>query len=131
MIPGFLKGRLRGQARRFMLNETCLIEQNVPTYADSGAVTETWVSVASNVPCRVIRVGGVGQSAGVIAQQETLKDVYRVVVPAKDATTYTWDLKADQRITVDGAAYSVIGIEDALTDDLYRQAIVAKERIGS
>lgn len=110
----------RIQARvESMLNETCTIEREVLSTDEYGARVHTWASVASGVACRVIRAGTSNQGAGqVIAEQETMIDRYRLIVPAGTV------LDVDYRVTVGARVYGVVNIADDLSDETHVSAIV-------
>ena len=119
-MEGLLLNKIRVEAARY-LSETCVIEQEIHTVGAYGDPIRAWALVASEVPCRLIiarrsDLSAVSMSAG----RETMERVYRLVVP--HGTT----LDVDYRVTVGGAIFTVMRVEDQLTDAVFVQAILAR-----
>lgn len=125
-VSPFLLGRLQATASQW-LNETCTIEVNVPAISDDlGTESPQWQVLTSNVPCRVIR--SQGSKYGMVGMQQSLEDSYRIALPPL-TSTYSWELATGMRIMVGGNIYSVIGIEDDLSNEVFRQVQVKRIRV--
>lgn len=124
MLPSWLGGVLQ-QYSQAWLNELCSIEQRQETLDGSGSPVQAWVTLASSVPCRVIRDK---QSHNVDAlMRSELVDSYKIALPAVDAT-YTFALVVSMRIVIYGVKYQITGVEDDLTDNLFRHVWAKRER---
>ena len=122
----FLLGRLQATASQW-LNETCVIEVNVPAISeDLGSESPQWQVLASSVPCRVI--GANDSKYGAVGMQQALEDTYRIALPPPTGV-YTWSLVTGMRITVGSKTYSVTGIEDDLSNGIFRHAVVKRIRV--
>ena len=105
------------------LTDTCLIERESESVGAYGEPTHAWEVTATDVACRLIQAGQQNvAAAGVTGSQETLPDLYRLVIPR----TITLDI--DYRVTVNGAVYSVVRLETALTDESSHTALVSRQR---
>lgn len=102
------------------LSETCAIEREEDTRGSYGEPVHHWALVASDVACRLIDVPPASSGVAVASGAETLKQQYRLIVPV--GTT----LDADMRVTVSGVVYQVVGIDTALTDRVFRSAVLAR-----
>lgn len=117
-VSPFLLGRLQATASQW-LNETCTIEVNVPAVNDDlGTETPNWQVLTSSVPCRVI--GANDSKYGAAGMQQSIEDAYRIALPPQTGL-YTWALETGMRITVGSNTYSVTGIEDDLSNEVFRQ----------
>lgn len=101
------------------MKQRCTIEQEMLITDEMGAQAHAWTVVALNVACRMIREG---QGSELVGEQESMIERYRLVVPHGTA------LAANQRVTVEGAVYSVVSIVDRLTDGTDAQALVVRVR---
>lgn len=132
IASSFLLGRLQTTASQW-LNETCTIEVQDFITNEIKSQVKAWIVVADDVPCRVIQATSRSSSseAALVGKQESLAELYRIALPPKGSATYTWDLTVNQRITVNGHAYHVIAVEQELTDNVFRSALVTRELAGS
>lgn len=101
------------------LTQRAQFQRETTARGEYGEPLHTWEVVASNVPCRLIRLGrrnesGIEEAGGA----ETMKAEYRLSVPT------TTPLAADMRVVVDGLTYGVVRIETQLTDEAFHAAIV-------
>ncbi len=123
MFPAALRARLQAQLEQ-MLTDVCSITRQTDAVDALGARTQTWVIVATNVKCRVIRAEtkrNIGQQ--VVAVQEALTESYRLIVPRGTS------LSVDYRVTLtDGRVYDVVQVLDMNTDALDAQAEIVRRR---
>ncbi len=104
------------------LTDRALIERETVTIGALGDAIREWETVASDVPCRVIIARRSDLSAsGIAADREMLTHSCRIVFPAGTS------VGVDMRVTVDGEAYHIVRVEDALTDDIFTQVIGVRE----
>lgn len=122
-IPAHLITAIR-KAKNQTLTQEALIEAETTTVDQYGAPTHTWETVADCVPCRVIYAGGQpgNESMSEIGNQEMLTEQYRIICP------YGTALSVDQRVTVDGIVYDVVGLVTDLTQQTDTQAIMVRGR---
>lgn len=114
---------IRGSAYRW-LKDLCTIERDVETLDELGSPVSGRVIVAENVPCRLIKNGSTSSSAAqIIGSAETLRETYKIAIPANYV-----DLDVDYHITVNGITYDVVTLETALTDEVFTQAIITRHR---
>lgn len=105
------------------LTQRCKIEAETETRGDMGEPVIAWAMVADDVPCRVIKAGQFSTDAvQLVGQRETLPEMYRIALPPDT------ELDVDQRITVDGVTYNVVRLETALTDAVFRHALITLRR---
>ena len=98
-----------------MLTDTCGIKRKNP---GTGPYAEpTWVQIATDVPCRVIRSGQ--KEEVVVANAVITRTKYHVIL-AK-----TVDLKTSDRIALEDGDYEVLRDIDDLTDDFHRRVEVS------
>lgn len=98
-----------------MLTDTCGIKRKT---LGSGPYAEpSWVQIAMDVPCRVIRSGQ--KDDVVVASAIITRTKYHVIL-AK-----TVDLKTSDRITLEDGDYEVLRDIDDLTDDYHRRVEVS------
>lgn len=103
------------------LTQRCKIEAETETRGDMGEPLHVWAMVADDVPCRVIQAGQFNAAAvQVVGSQETLPEMYRLALPPETP------LDVDQRVTVDGVTYNVVRMETALTDEVFRHALIVR-----
>lgn len=120
LVNATLRAQIKGMTDA-QLTDTCVIEQETETRGSMGEPIIVWELVAANVPCRVIKPGQANTNAGdIVANQETLQDLYRLIVPNTVA------LGVDQRVTTDGFVYNIVRIETALTDDVFHMALITR-----
>ena len=125
-----VRATLRNKALTFLI-DTCTIEAKTQSVDEIGAPVNAWIVVASSVPCRVVMAGrSNANNANLAAMQESMTDTYKLSVPVQNST-YNWTLAIDQRITINSVIYNVVSIEDGLTDTIFRQAILTRERAGN
>ncbi len=120
-LSPWLRATLRTKLDKW-LNDTCKIEQSSVTIGDLGDVIESWSVVSASTDCRVI--GAARSDTASVEGQETMTDVFRIVMPAATA------LEAGQRITVTGSGhvYQVSGVITDMTDELFTAAIAVRQR---
>jgi Phage head-tail joining protein. len=104
------------------LTQRCEIEQEQMLLDGYGAMLHSWQVVASDVRCRVIQERRTGSQMVESGNQETMREMYRLIVPMGVV------LRADQRVRVDGALYTVVSAEDALTDVLQASGTIVRVR---
>jgi hypothetical protein len=123
VINSILRTQIRRTVTQYLI-ERCLIEQEQGGTGELGQETSVWVSVAADLPCRVISATRSTNTSAIdqAGAQETLREDYRLIVPAGSA------LDVNQRVTVNGAVYQVIRVETALTDEVYRSAVMVRRR---
>jgi hypothetical protein len=120
MLAGWLRSQLLAQARA-ALPQRCAIAALAQQPDAFGGAEEVAEVIADGVPCRLNRVGARTRSGIEDAgSQETLAEEYELAVP-HDAP-----LAVDQQVTVDEVAYRVIRLETALTDRLFRHAVIVR-----
>ena len=120
-MQSWLLGRIQQRVEMF-LTDSCLIESETDSMGDFGEPLHTWQSVASNVPCRLIRQSMDQGGAQVVGSQEALIETYKLIVPGDTA------LDADQRVTVGGEVYQIVQVVMTLTDTVTRTAIMTRVR---
>lgn len=113
--------RLRAIAESY-LTERCEIEQVQLQVDEYGAIDEMWRVYASNVRCRIIQQRRTGSRVAEIGSQEAMAEEYRLIVPVGIV------LRADQRVRVGSAVYTVVSAEDALTDGLNASGTIVRVR---
>jgi hypothetical protein len=108
-----------------MLTDTCRIERQTGITGTMGEPLNSWETVATEVPCRVIRSSlRLGASAmQVVGSQESMVELYRLICPV--GTGFT----VDDRVTLsDDSVYQVVNVEDKLTDSAFSGAVVTRVR---
>ena len=124
MLPSWIANTLRTYSRQW-LNETCDIEQRVETLDSTRSPMQGWTTLASDVPCRVIRDQ---QSRQVDeAMQLDIVDSYKIALPPY-SSTYNFVLVVSMRITVGDVQYQITGVDDDLTDNTFRHVVAKRER---
>lgn len=122
MLPNFVLAQMRRAAEQLM-TQTCRIEQEVNAVGTWGQPSPQWTEVARNVKCRVITSRQSTRStAGMVGEQETLVDEYRLICPAGTA------LEKNQRVTVDDVTYQVVNVIVARADETDTQAVIVRAR---
>lgn len=122
MIPSWMAGAIKDVLADY-LTDTCTIEVQADTVDEYGlAQPGSLTTVASDVACRVIDLGTrYSELAALVADQETIKDTYRLVCPAGTA------LAKDQVITMsNGDVYQVVDLITERTDGVDAQAIITR-----
>lgn len=125
-MPTFRKTTLARVRRNVsaMLTERCSIEREVYMKGTIGEPVHVFQSVAEDVPCRVLKAGSRYASMyQEVGSQEALTDLHRV------ALLRGTDFRVDDRIVVGERVYLVVGVEDALTDDAFVDAVVTRVRV--
>lgn len=104
--------------------DTCLIEKDVETTDNQfGSKTHSWVTVAADVPCRVINLNRSNRSlVEQLASQEVMLDSYQLEV------AYNVEIERDYRVTVNSEVYFVTRIESELTDTVFKQVLITRKR---
>lgn len=122
-LSPLVKKMMRATVMR-TLTARCTIYQELLETDLYGAPTARQVVVASNVPCRIIRVGGSRSEGAVqeVAAQETMPESYRIIVPD------TTEMHTDETVVVGGDTYRVVRAVDDWTDELFRAYVVVKRR---
>ncbi len=106
-----------------MLTERCTIEQELEIDTQYGTTTKTWVVIAENVHCRVIKNGQtIDSQTELVGGQESIINAPRLVCPK------TTPLAKDQRVTVSGETYTLTGIKTTLTDRVLAEAFLARAK---
>lgn len=124
MLPSWIANTLRTYSLQW-LNETCVIDERQETLDSTRSPRQAWVTLASSVPCRVIRdkqSGKVDQ-----AMQTVIVDSYKIALPPY-SDTYNFMLVVSMRITVGGVRYQITGVDDDLTDNTFRHVMAKRER---
>lgn len=112
---------LRKQAEGF-LTDSCTIERESEVMGEFMAPRAGWNVVAQGVKSRLIKPGSQQGSAVIVAaDQEVTTNHYRLILPAGT------DLQPNDRVLHDGQYYSVVRLEDRLTDELYHSAILMRK----
>lgn len=105
--------RIRSAAGAY-LNSRALIEKETRAVGLMGEAVRGWVTVASNVPCRVIQAStSRNDQTSLSGAVEALPAHYRIALPAGTS------IDVDHRVTVLGVTYYVVGLEPALTDAMF------------
>jgi hypothetical protein len=121
VLNTMVRARIRAIAAKW-LKDRCNITVQTTATGPLGEQLDQYVSVQSNVPCRVIKVS-MSPSAMIVGGQESMQDMYRVSVPVGTA------LAVDQRIELsNGLEYDVVDLETELTDEMFEHALVSRQR---
>ena len=120
-LPTWQRGAFRATVLKW-LKDTAKIEVQQSSKGTMNEPLDAWTIVTASVACRVI--GAEQSDAAFVGSQETIADMYRLVVPAGTA------LAANQRVTVTstGYVYQVVGFINDLTDELFRTAVILRRR---
>jgi len=122
MISAQLLAMMRTMTARFF-TETCLIESEADGVDVRGARTGQFTTVAADMPCRVITIGGTRRDAAETnVMQETIIEEYRLVVP------YDTALAEGMRVTVGGIVYQITALLTDRTDETDRQANMVRSK---
>lgn len=106
-----------------MLTQTCDLVQEQETQGDFYESVKTILSVDSSIPCRIIKIGQRGTDAGdIVGQQEVMTDEYTLIVP------YDTALDVNYKVECEGLTYNVVRIVTDLTDRVFRQAVITRQR---
>lgn len=123
MLTSFVRKKMRAQLMK-TLTDRCTIKREVQETDIYGAESGRMDVVASDVPCRLIRVGG-SRSEGAIQQVgaiETMPESYRLIVP--DTVT----MAANELAELGGRTYKVVRATDEWTDEVFRAYVVVLRR---
>ncbi len=105
------------------LTDSCLIEAESSARGSVGEVVHSWETVAADVACRVITPSASTRgSMQAVGAQESMIDAYRLICPVGTA------LAVDQRVTINGSVFQIVGIRDGLTDGVDVQAYMTRVR---
>lgn len=107
-----------------MLTDTCTISRET---AGRGAMFEPlhqYAVVAADVPCRVILSNAGDEGSASEGAAETIVERYRLITPVGTA------FEVDDRVTVGGAVYDVVEINDRLTDNAFVEVTMRRGRDG-
>lgn len=104
------------------LNETCTLYARVDSAYETGAQGTAFVAVASGVKCRVINSFGARGDSGEVAQRETLRDTFRIILPVGTV------IGNDYRVQVGAVLYEVTGVVDDRSDAADVQVRVERVR---
>lgn len=116
-----IQAALQRSAYRW-LNDTCNIVNDVINSDQYGAQKVTEVPYKISVPCRVILASNpAGTTAGLVGQQITLTNIYKIAVPSGTGITI------NHKIIVGGHKYSVIANVTELTDEVFETAIIERQ----
>lgn len=124
----FLSSPMRGALKRSLnrwLHERFSLTVDAVTIGADGGQTRAEAPVSAAVPGRKIRASQADMaSAGLVGEQETMKDTYKLI--ATQGTAFA----VDQHVKFDGDTqeYDVIGVVSELTDDLFESAIITRRR---
>lgn len=122
MVSSFILSHIQGWTGGF-LSDTCLIEQEQEAAGQYGEPLNIWVTVAADVPCRIITAGETTQTEAMpVGDGEAITEEYRLVCPAGTA------LATGQRVTVAGVVYQVAALLTARTDETDVQAVITRYR---
>ncbi len=121
MLPGWIGAQLAAAAAAFF-TETCMLEQEQTARGSLGNASVTWSVVAADVPCRLTMPSARREASVIASDQEQLVQEYLLSVPAATA------LDVNQRVTISGVVYSIIRIDTALTDRVFRTASIVRRR---
>lgn len=120
MLTDGMRRQIRARARQW-LHQRCRIEREQQAISEYGEPVVTWVLVADDVPCRLVQAGSRTTSqVSEVGSAEGLAQAYRLAVTADVA------LENDMRVVLEGQTYYVVGIEQMLTDEVFRHGIVVK-----
>lgn len=114
--------QIRKVAYSFLTDRCDVMQETTSSRGATGEPIKNWMTVAANVPCRIIKPGNTGSATAqaLPALQDTLQEVYRVALPVDIP------LGVDFRIASGGEEYDVVRIEQSLTDQMTRIAIVSR-----
>lgn len=120
MMPKGVQGYIKRKVQQ-SLKDSCLIQVEVTTPGGYGQNVEAWVDVAT-VKCRLLPAGANSREKIVeLAGQDAIEDVKRLIVPSSTA------LDVGQRVIVGGVTYYVGSLEVALTEEVFRAAIIVRK----
>ena len=119
MISSNVVDALRAAAAQF-LSDRAVIEREEKIIDALGAWSSAWIGVRASEPCRLIQMGTSAPGAAITSNQEGLRDSYKLEV-RHDAP-----LAVDYRVTINGVTYYVTRIEDALTNRVFKSAVVER-----
>ena len=108
---------------RRWLKDTCTIERDTETLDELGSPVSGRITVAENVPCRIVKNKSLSNSAAsIIGSGESLTESYKIAIPS------SYELDINYHITVGNVSYDVVNLETALTDEVFTQAIITRHR---
>jgi hypothetical protein len=120
----WLYNRIKATAYGY-LETTCTIKRKQHVTEESGARQETLVIVATDVPCRMIRIGArYDEKMDDVQGQQALGDNLRISIKS-DVT-----IDVDYVIVLEGTDWHVIRLEEPLTNDVWHTAVVGRLRRG-
>lgn len=103
------------------LPSTCTVMRKAQTPDGMGGFTETWGTLASGVACRLAVMPLMGRSnEDVVAQRWAGQQVWQLTLPAGQDVTH------DDRVTIDGIAYDVVGVKSAGAWETARRVILVR-----
>ena len=113
----------RGRALvRKALTQTCTISREVAGKDRYGGQTHATETVATDVPCRLIRMGR-GRSQ-LVGEQETLTERYRLVL------AYGTQIGVNTSVMVAGETFLVVAVVDSLAQQVDVQVMLEKATNG-
>lgn len=121
-IPSDILAYIRNQTAG-LLSETCEIKAKSLGRSSSGAPNNSFNSIASDIPCRVLPSrSGSTSDAQMIANKQIIGDIVRIILP------YDTDIEAGHMIVINEVEYLVVSIEDSRTSETDRQVIATRQR---
>lgn len=126
MLTNPMRAAMAATVGGFLI-ERCTIAREVVTVGEYGQSERSWVAVAANVPCRVIRpeyqnrmtlMGGDGR--------EMAREEYGLILPL-DAEP----VQVKDRVTVNGRTLRVTRAAELMTDLPYQRALMGTGEAAS
>ena len=114
--------KINARVRSFQ-TDLCTIKRPAKSYDSTGALTGVKETVASNVPCRVIKGQG---DLDDIGEQQTLTEWYTLSVPAGTEIGAGYTIILDDG-SVDGVEYQILSMIGHRTEATDTQAIMKRE----
>lgn len=103
-----------------LLDGECTVWRNTPAISAAGGQVENWSQVGT-YPCRLMPERD-RRLQQVIGEKDTLEVYYRLTLP------YNADLRAGDRVTLDGNTYLVVALWDRHTYKTALRAVVNQTR---
>lgn len=115
-----LAGYIRGQVNQY-LTDLCTIENETVVKAVGEPAVRQWVTVGTDVPCRMIRAGQqTTDESQSLAEQDAIEESYRLIL------RYDASIEPGYRVTVGGEVYYVASLDRHLSDRVFRSAVITK-----
>ena len=106
-----------------LLTDRCDIEQLSEALDAFGATLQTYAPVAQNVLCRVLPLAnGSGDMTGATAEQTTMQEMYRLILPPGTAITI------NQRVRVGSDYYDVGSVSVKQTNVAFVECFITRRK---